>query len=102
MTIVYPMKIREEIMPIIELKSKEEHSNKAIVLKQLLYKGLEDYLLGLIAKGRLTVGRAAEILGVSVYDIQEMAKSMEIKLTASQEQRQKSRKYVEEFLGKVA
>src|SRR3989338_6530365 len=102
MTIVYPMKIKEEIMPIIELKSKEEHSNKAIVLKQLLYKGLEDYLLGLIAKGRLTVGRAAEILGVSVYDIQEMAKSMEIKLTASQEQRQKSRKYVEEFLGKVA
>ena len=102
MTIVYPMKIREEIMPIIELKSKEEHSNKAIVLKQLLYKGLEDYLLGLIAKGRLTVGRAAEILGVSVYDIQEMAKSREIKLTASQDQRQKSRKYVEEFLGKVA
>ena len=93
MTIVYPMKIREEIMPIIELKSKEEHSNKAIVLKQLLYKGLEDYLLGLIAKGRLTVGRAAEILGVSVYDIQEMAKSMEIKLTASQEQRQKNTKY---------
>ena len=102
MTIVYPMKIREEIMPIIELKSKEEHSNKAIVLKQLLYKGLEDYLLGLIAKGRLTVSKAAEILGVSVYDIQEMAKSREIKLTASQDQRQKSRKYVEEFLGKVA
>jgi len=101
MTIVYPMKIKEEIMPIIELKSKEEHSNKAIVLKQLLYKGLEDYLLGLIAKGRLTVGKAAEILGVSVYDMQEMAKSREIKLTASQEQRQKSRKYVEEFLGKV-
>ena len=101
MTIVYPMKIREEIMPIIELKSKEEHSNKAIVLKQLLYKGLEDYLLGLIAKGRLTVGRSAEILDVSIYDIQEMAKSRGIKLTASQEQRQKSRQYVEELLGKV-
>ncbi len=102
MAIVYPMRIREEIMPIIELKSKEEHSNKAIVLKQLLYKGLEDYLLGLIAKGRLTVGKAAEILGVSIYDVQEMAKSKNIKLTASQEQRQKSRKYVEEFLGRVA
>ena len=102
MTIVYPMKIEEEIMPIIELKSREEHSNKAIVLKQLLYKGLESYLLDLIAKGRLTIGRAAEILGVSIYDIQEMAKSKDIKLTASQEQRQKSRKYVKEFLGRVA
>jgi len=35
MAIVYPMKIREEIMPIIELKSKEERTNKAVVLKQL-------------------------------------------------------------------
>ena len=57
MTIVYPMKIEEEIMPIIELKGKEEHSNKAVVLKQLLYKGLEGYILDLIAKGRLLLER---------------------------------------------
>jgi len=94
------MRIKEEIMPIIELKSKEEHSNKAIVLKQLLYKGLEDYLLGLIAKGRLTVGRAAEILDVSIYDMHEMAREKEIKLSASQEQRQKSKEHIKKFLRK--
>ena len=33
MAMVYPMKIKEEIIPIIELKSKEEHTNKAVVLK---------------------------------------------------------------------
>ena len=98
MAVVYPMKIKEEIMPIIELKSKEEHSNKAIVLKQLLYKGLEDYVLDLITKGRLSIGKAAEILSVSIYDIHEIAKLKGIKLSASKEQREKSKKYVEKFL----
>ncbi|MAE43293.1 hypothetical protein CMO93_05960 [Candidatus Woesearchaeota archaeon] len=94
MTIVYPIKIREEIMPLIDLKSKEEHTNKSIVLKQLLYKGLEEYILGLIAKGRLSVGKAAEILDTSIYNIHELAKSKGIKLSASLEQRQKSKEYL--------
>ncbi len=98
MAIVYPMKIKEEIMPIIELKSKEERTNKAIVLKQLLYKGIEDYILSLIAKGRLTVGKAAEIMDVSIYNIHEMAKAKGIKLSASIEQRHKSKENIEKFL----
>lgn len=102
MAIVYPMKIREEIMPIIELKSKEEHTNKAVVLKQMMYKGLEDYILKLIEKGRISIGKAAEILDVSIYDIHEMAKSKSIKLSASAEQRQKSKEYLKKFLVKVA
>ena len=40
MVIVYPLKLKEEIMPIIDLKSKEEHTNKSIVLKQLIYQSL--------------------------------------------------------------
>ena len=101
MAIVYPMKIKEEIIPIIELKSREEHTNKAVVLKQLIYKGLEDYILNLLEKGRLTVGKAAEILDVSIYDIHEMAQLKSIKLSASPEQRQKSKGYLKKILGKV-
>ena len=102
MAIVYPMKIREEIMPIIELKSKEEHTNKAVVLKQMIYKGMEDYILKLIEKGRISIGKAAEILDVSIYDIHEIAESKGIKLSASSEQRQKSKEYLKKFLAKVA
>src|SRR3989344_7250211 len=102
MAIVYPMKIREEIMPIIELKSREEHTNKAVVLKQMIYKGMEDYILKLIEKGRLSIGKAAEILDVSIYDIHEMAESKGIKLSASPEQRQKSREHLRKFLRKGA
>ena len=98
MVIVYPMKTREEIMPLIELKSKEEHTNKAIVLKQMLYKGLEDYVLGLIEKGRLTIGKAAEILDISIYDIHESAKQKGIKLSISLEQRHKSKENIKKLL----
>ena len=91
MTIVYPMKLKDEIMPIIELKSKEEHTNKAIVLKQLIYQGIEEYVMGLCAKGRLSAGKAAEILDLSLYDIYEKAKKHRVKLSATEEQREKSR-----------
>ena len=91
MTVVYPMKLKDEIMPLIELKSKEEHTNKAIVLKQFLYKGLRDYVMELISKGKLSVGKAAEILDLSIYDIHEIAQSRGLKLSATREQRQRSK-----------
>ncbi len=94
MVVVYPMKLREEIIPLIELKSKEEHTNKAIVLKQFLYKGLENYVIELVNRGRLSIGKAAEILDLSIYDIHEIAKSKGLKLSATREQRQKSKEYL--------
>lgn len=94
MTVVYPMKLKDEIMPLIELKSKEEHTNKSIVLKQLLYRGLEDYVIDLVGKGRLTIGKAAEILDLSIYGVHEIAKSKGIKLSATLEQRQKSKEHI--------
>ncbi len=94
MTTVYPMKLKDEIMPLIELKSKEEHTNKAIVLKQFLYKGLENYVMDLVGKGRVSIGKAAEILDLSVYDLHEIAKSKGLKLSATLEQRQKSKELI--------
>jgi len=102
MAIVYPLKLKEEIMPIIELKSKEEHTNKAIVLKQLIYQSLEDYVIRLCARGRLSVGKAAEILDISVYDIQRIAKEKRIKLTASEEQMQRSKKLLDKLSRKAS
>lgn len=101
MAITYPIKLREEIMPIIELKSKEEHTNKAIVLRQLIYQSLEDYVLKLCAKGRLSVGKAAEILDCSIYDLHRAAKEKGIKLTAAEEQIEKSKKLLDELSKKA-
>ncbi len=95
MTIVYPLKLDEEIVPILELKSKDEHTNKAVVLKQLIYHSLEDYVLQLCSKGRISVGKAARVLGLSIYDIQDRAQEKGIKLTASKEQLEYSKKVLE-------
>lgn len=98
MTIVYPIKLKEEIMPFIEQKSREEHSNKSVVLKQFLYKGLEDYVIRLVSSGRLSIGKAAEVLDLSIYDIQEMAKLKNLKLSATTEQRGISKKFVDKIV----
>jgi len=97
MTVVYPLKLKDEIMPLIELKSKEERTNKAIVLKQFLYKGLENYVIDLVNRGRLSVGKAAEILDLSIYDIHEIAKSKGLKLSATKEQWQKSKEFIYKY-----
>ena len=102
MTVVYPMKLKDEIIPIIELKSKEEHTNKAIVLKQLIYKGIEEYVIGLCASGRLSIGKAAEILDLSIYDIHKIAKEKGIKLSATEEQRQKSKEFLNKIIKKAS
>lgn len=102
MTVVYPMKLKDEIMPIIELKSKEEHTNKAIVLKQLIYKGIEEYVIELCSKGRLSIGKAAEILDLSIYDIHKIAKEKGIKLTAAEEQRLKSKELLNKLVKKAS
>lgn len=90
MVVVYPLKLEDELMPLIELKSKEEHTNKSIVLKQLIYHGLEEYVINLCSEGRISVGKAAEILGKSIYDIHRLAQEKGIVLTASEEQVEES------------
>lgn len=98
MTIVYPLKLKDEIMPIIELKSREEHTNRAIVLKQLIYNGIEDYEIKLCANGRLSVGKAAEILDTSIYEVYEKAKKYGVRLSATEEQRIKSKALLEKVM----
>jgi len=102
MAVVYPLKLKEEIMPIIELKSKEDRTNKSIVLKQLIYQSLEDYVIRLCSRGRLSVGKAAEILDLSVHDVHKIAKEKRIKLTASKDQLQKSKDLLDKLSKKAS
>ena len=89
MTLIQPVRLSEKIKPLLDLKTKEEHISRSAILKQFVYGGLEEYALELCAKGRLSAGRAAEILGISIYDIQEMAKEKGIILSATGEAAEK-------------
>ena len=80
------LRIEEDILKLAELKSKAEHTSKTAAIKQSLYSGAEEYLLRMCSQGRMSIGKAAEILHKSIYDLQESArkKGVELGITAKE------------------
>ena len=98
MTLIQPVRLSEKIKPLIDLKTKEEHLSRSVVIKQFVYEGLEEYALKLCSKGRLSIGRAAEILDRSIYDLQEIAKEKKIDLSATEKAAEKSEETVKKLI----
>ena len=95
---VQPLRIEENILKLAELRSKDEHTTKTAAIKQFLYSGAEEYLLGLCSQGRISIGKAAEILHKSIYDLQESARQKRIELGITAKEYQKSKKFAEELV----
>lgn len=89
-TIAYPLRIPEEIVTLAKLRAKEEYVDQATALRQLLYIGAEEYILNLVAMGRISIGRAADLLKTSIQDIYRLAEKHGVKLGATAEQQKKS------------
>jgi len=98
MTQVQPLRIEEEILKVAELKSKDEHTNKTIAIKQFLYSGAEEYLIRLCSQGRLSIGKAADILHRSIYDLQESAKQKGIELGITAKEYQEGKRLAQELI----
>ena len=101
MTLIQPVRLSEKIKPLIDLKTKEEHLSRSVVIKQFVYDGLEEYALELCSKGRLSIGKAADILDRSVYDIQEMAKEKGILLSADEKAAEESEAATRKLIKKL-
>ena len=71
-SISYPLRIDERIIELVNLKSKDEYIDKSTALRKLLYQGVEDYVIELYIEGRLSMGKVAEILGKSIYDVHKL------------------------------
>lgn len=86
MTQVQPLRIEDEIIRLAEIKSRDEHTAKTTAIKQFLRSGAEEYLLILCSQGRVSIGKAAEMLHKSIYDLQETArkKGVELGITAKE------------------
>ena len=97
-TTAYPLRIPEEILQISKLRAKEEHVDQATALRQFLHIGVEEYLIQLVSDGRISIGKAAELLQKTVYDIQRVAQKHGIEIGATEEQARKSRTYAEQVL----
>ncbi|HIH19823.1 TPA: hypothetical protein HA244_00995 [Candidatus Micrarchaeota archaeon] len=90
-TVSYPLRIPEEILALAKLRAKEEYLDQSTALRQMLYLGAEDYVLSLVETGRISVGRAAELLKTSVQDIHRLAEKHGMRIGATGEQQKKSR-----------
>lgn len=95
---VHPLRIDENILEMAEFRSKDEHTTKTTAIKQFLHAGVEDYLLRLCSQGRLSIGKAAEILHKSIYDLQESAKQKGIQLGITAKQYNEHKKVAEEIM----
>lgn len=71
-SISYPLRIDERIIELVNLKSKDEYIDKSTALRKLLYQGVEDYVIELYIESRLSIGKVAEILGKSIYDVHKL------------------------------
>lgn len=95
---VQPLRIEENILKLAELRSKEEHTSKTAAIKQFLYSGAEEYLLRMCSQGRISIGKAAEILHKSLYDLQESARKKGIELGITAKEYNESKKTAQKLL----
>ena len=99
-TIAYPLRIPQEVIALAKLRSKEEYVDQSTALRQLLYIGAEEYVLEMVQKGRISTGKAAELLNTTVYDIQRLAEKHHIELGPTHEQQLKSKNTMDKLIKK--
>lgn len=97
-TVSYPLRIPKEIIELAVLRSKEEYIDQSTALRQLLHLGAEEYILELVSSGRISIGKAAELLNISVYDIYKLAEKHGTKLGGTADQQTRSRKTAGKYL----
>lgn len=88
---VVPLRLPENLDELAALRAREEHTDKATALRQWIHQGAAQYVLKLVAEGRVSASRAAELLDLTLYDLYDLAEHLGIELGASSEQRGHSR-----------
>ncbi len=94
----YPLRIPTNLLKLAEARSLEEHIDRSTALRQLMYKGAEDYILELISRGKISASRGAELLDTNVHEIYRLAKKEGVEIGATVEQYEKGEKTAEEVI----
>ena len=97
-TVSYPLRIPKELIELAVLRSKEEYTDQSTALRQLLHLGAEEYILELVSSGRISIGKAAEMLKISVYDIYKLAEKHGMKIGGTAAQQAKSKKTAKKYM----
>ena len=77
--------IPKNIDRILDMRSREEHVDKVSVLKQMLWNGVESYLVDQYSGGRISKEKLAELLGLDIYDVNELLEKYHVMSSISYE-----------------
>jgi len=97
-TTPYPLRISDDVLVISKLRAEEEHVDQATALRQFLHIGMEEFIVQLVAAGRISIGKAVELLKTTHYDLYHIAQKHGIKLSATPEQARHSREMLKRLL----
>ncbi len=88
---VVPLRIPEYLDELAALCGQEQHTDKATALRQWLHEGAAHYVLNLVSQGRVSIGRASELLDLSIYDLHHLAETHGIELGPTEDELKESR-----------
>ena len=77
--------ILKSIDCVPDMRSREEHVDKVSVLKQMLWNGVESYLVDQYSGGRISKEKLAGMLGLDIYDVNELLEKHHVKSSISYE-----------------
>lgn len=97
-TIAYPIRIPLEVLEVAKLRASEEYVDQATALRQLLYSGMEKYVLSLVASGRISISKAAELCGKSIQEVQILSEKHGVELGPTEDQQRKSKETLKKIL----
>ena len=86
-----PLRIPEELVELLDVHTREHRSDRASVLRQWLWQSAEKATVALVSEGKLTIGRASELLDRSHQEIYRIARDNDLELGASEQHRAESR-----------
>jgi predicted HTH domain antitoxin len=98
----YPLRVPRALLELAKLKAKNEHSDQTTALRQLLYRGAEEYVLSQWQAGHISIGRAAELLHLTIYDMHDLAQARRLDIGPTSEERDASLQTLTRLLGTPA
>jgi hypothetical protein len=81
-TMPYPVRIPKHLLKLADLRAAEEQIDRSTALRQLLHVGAVTYVLDVLAKGRISLSKAAELLDATPLAIVEKARAQGVELGA--------------------
>lgn len=77
--------IPHTIENILDKRSREQHLDRESIIKQMLWDGAEHYLIEEYSAGKISKGKLAEMLDLTIYEINDLLEKHHVKDSISYE-----------------